>query len=73
MTTDIKLNQDDGTFMFLEARVVKAVASDFMLDAPERHKGEAPHRQGCSTLWDAEKVEEVIDATDSSAEAVLGE
>jgi hypothetical protein len=27
--------------------------------------------QGCSTLWDAEKVEEVIDATDGSAEAVL--
>ncbi len=29
--------------------------------------------QGCSTLWDAEKVEEVIDATDGSAEAVLRE
>ena len=30
-------------------------------------------QQGCSTLSDAEKVEEVIDATDGSAEAVLGE
>jgi hypothetical protein len=29
--------------------------------------------QGCSTLWDTEKVEEVIDATDGSAEAVLRE
>src|SRR5215213_1569777 len=32
-----------------------------------------PRTQGCSTLWDAEKVEEVIDATDGSAEAVLRE
>ena len=30
-------------------------------------------KQGCSTLWDAEEVEEVIDAADGSAEAVLGE
>jgi hypothetical protein len=32
-----------------------------------------PKQQGCSTLWDAEKVEEVIDAADGSAEAVLRE
>jgi hypothetical protein len=35
--------------------------------------GSPQDTQGCSTLWDAEKVEEVIDATDGSAEAVLGE
>src|SRR3954453_14890998 len=29
--------------------------------------------QGCSTLWDAEKVEEVIEAADGGAEAILGE
>ena len=32
-----------------------------------------PAAQGCSTLWDAEKVEEVIDATDGGAEAILRE
>jgi hypothetical protein len=31
--------------MLLEARVVKAVASDFMLDSPERHKGAKPFRR----------------------------
>jgi hypothetical protein len=30
-------------------------------------------RQGCSTLWDTEKVEEVIDAADGSAVAILRE
>ena len=30
-------------------------------------------RQGCSTLWNAEEVEEAIEAADGSAKAVLGE
>src|SRR3954471_3344566 len=29
--------------------------------------------QGCSTLWNAEEVEEAIEAVDGGAEAVLGE
>ena len=29
--------------------------------------------QGCSTLWNAEKVEEAIEAANGGAEAVLGE
>ena len=29
--------------------------------------------QGCSTLWNAEEVEEAIEAADGGAEAVLGE
>ena len=33
----------------------------------------APARaQGCSTLWNAEEVEEPIEAADGGAEAVLG-
>jgi hypothetical protein len=43
--TDVKLDQVDGTFLHLEARVVKTVGSDFMLDAPERHTGVTPHRR----------------------------
>jgi hypothetical protein len=45
MATDVKLDQGDGTFLVLEARVVKAVASDFMLDSSERRKGGGPHRR----------------------------
>src|SRR3954465_351931 len=33
----------------------------------------APFPQGCSTLWNAEEVEEAIEAADGGAEAVLGE
>jgi len=29
--------------------------------------------QGCSTLWNAEEVEEAIEAADGGAEAILGE
>jgi hypothetical protein len=29
--------------------------------------------QGCSTLWNAEEVEEAIEAANGGAEAVLGE
>ena len=45
MTTDVRLDQVDGTFLELEARVVKAIASDFMLDQPSRRKGGGPHRR----------------------------
>lgn len=45
MATDIKLDQGDGSFLVLEARVVKAAGSDFMLDSPERHKAGNPFRR----------------------------
>lgn len=45
MATDVKLDQEDGNFLHLEARVVKAVGSDFMLDSPERRKGANPFRR----------------------------
>jgi hypothetical protein len=45
MATDVKLDQGDGTFLHLEARVVKAVTSDFMLDSPSRHTGAGPFRR----------------------------
>jgi len=45
MSTDVKLDQGDGSFLHLEARVVKAVGSDFMLDSPNRHKGGSPFRR----------------------------
>jgi hypothetical protein len=32
-----------------------------------------PRDQGCSTLWNAEEVEEAIEAADGGAEAVLEE
>ena len=32
-----------------------------------------PQKQGCSTLWNAEEVEEAIEAADGGAEAILGE
>ncbi|MDQ2842405.1 MAG: hypothetical protein M3Y72_15440 [Acidobacteriota bacterium] len=45
MSTDVKLDQVDGTFLVLDARVVKAECSDFMLDSPERHTGGGPNRR----------------------------
>jgi hypothetical protein len=45
MTTDVILDQVDGTFVVIEARVLKAQASDFMLDSPERHTGGGPNRR----------------------------
>ena len=45
MATDVKLDQADGSFLHLEARVVKAVGSDFMLDAPERRTAANPFRR----------------------------
>lgn len=45
MTTDVRLDQVDGSFLELEARVVKAIASDFMLDEPSRRRGGGSHRR----------------------------
>ena len=33
MTTDVKLDEIDGTYVVLDARVVKALGADFMLQA----------------------------------------
>jgi len=38
MATDIRLGDGDGTFLVLASRVLKAEASDFMLDSPQRRK-----------------------------------
>ena len=46
MATDVRLDEGDGTFVVLDARVVKVVGSDFMLDSAERRKGGGPpHRR----------------------------
>jgi hypothetical protein len=45
MATDVKLDQGDGSFLELDARVVKAISSDFMLDQPSRRKGGGPFRR----------------------------
>ena len=36
MPTDIKLDQGDGSWVLVEGKVLKATASDFMLDSPQR-------------------------------------
>lgn len=38
-----------------------------------RHRWPEGHPQGCSTLWNAEEVEEAIEAANGGAEAILGE
>ena len=45
MATDVRLDQVDGSFLELDARVVKAISSDFMLDQPSRRKGGGPFRR----------------------------
>jgi hypothetical protein len=45
MATDIRLDEGDGTVLVLVSRVLKAEASDFMLDSEERRKGGGPHRR----------------------------
>lgn len=45
MATNVKLDQADGTFLHLEARVVKHLGSDFMLDSADRHTGAQPFRR----------------------------
>jgi hypothetical protein len=43
--TDLTLDDVDGTYLVLNARVIKNEASDFMLDAADRHKGGGPFRR----------------------------
>jgi len=45
MATDVRLNEVDGSFVVVEARVLKAEASDFMLDSVGRRKGGGPSRR----------------------------
>lgn len=45
MSTDIKLDQGDGSYLELDARVVKTFSSDFMLDSPNRRKGGGAFRR----------------------------
>jgi hypothetical protein len=44
MPTDVKLDQGDGTMLELDANVVRATASDFVLDSAARHTGGQIHR-----------------------------
>jgi hypothetical protein len=37
--TDLRLDEGDGSYVVIDSRVVKATASDFILDAPGRHTG----------------------------------
>lgn len=39
MATDVRLDEGDGTVLALAARVVKAEATDFVLDAADRRRG----------------------------------
>jgi hypothetical protein len=45
MQTDITLNEGDGTWVIVDANVVKATASDLMVDSPGRRNGGGPHRR----------------------------
>lgn len=45
MATDVRLDERDGSFLVLDARVVHAASSDFMLDSPERRNGGGPFRR----------------------------
>jgi hypothetical protein len=40
--TDLKLDAGDGSFVVIDGRVVKATASDFMLDSSSRHRADKP-------------------------------
>jgi hypothetical protein len=41
MQTDITLNEGDGTWVIVDANVVKATASDLMVDSPGRRTAAA--------------------------------
>ncbi len=45
MSTDVKLDQDNGISIVLDAGVVKATAFDFVLDSPQRHRGRGVTRR----------------------------
>ncbi len=40
--TDITLDAGDGTYILVDGRVLKATASDFILDSPTRHRADKP-------------------------------
>lgn len=44
MATDVRLDEGDGTFLILASRVVKAEASDFMLDSSDRRTSQGYRR-----------------------------
>ncbi len=62
MSTDVKLDQDNGFSLVLEANVVKATAADFVLDSPVRHTGRGATRRalvhdfsdGLTVNWDGD-------------------
>jgi hypothetical protein len=43
--TDVRLDEGDGSYVVLDARVVKTTGSDFMVDAASRRKGVKPFRR----------------------------
>jgi hypothetical protein len=43
--TDVLLDDIDGSYLTLDSRVVKVVATDLMIDAPERHTGDSQFRR----------------------------
>jgi hypothetical protein len=45
MATDVRLDEVDGSYLVLDARVVKHAGSDFMLDAAARRHGGGPFRR----------------------------
>lgn len=45
MATDVRLDDVDGTYVVLDARVVKALGADFMLDSTGRRKSSKPFRR----------------------------
>ena len=45
MLTDIKLDEVNGTWVIVESGVLKATASDLMLDAPGRRSASGGHRR----------------------------
>lgn len=45
MSTDVRLDDVDGTFVAIQGRVLKIEGSDFMLDSAERRKGGGPFRR----------------------------
>ena len=45
MSTDVKLDQDNGFSLVLDAAVVKATAADFVLDSRQRHTGRGTTRR----------------------------
>src|SRR5436190_799018 len=40
--TDILLDDRDGTYVTIDARVLKVKAADFQLDNPQRHRADRP-------------------------------